>query len=137
MAVLESHVDRASPAYRENRAAFEPLVAELQDRLAQVRQGGGAQAIERHRARNKLLARERIERLCDPDTPFLELSPLAAWGSDFTVGASVVCGIGAVEGVECVRARRADGHLEPLLAEHVRDRVAERFFVLDHEHACH
>lgn len=56
----------------------------------------------RHRARGKLLARERVELLLDPDTPFLELSPLAAWGSDYPVGASMVTGIGVVEGVECV-----------------------------------
>lgn len=56
----------------------------------------------RHRRRGKLLARERIELLVDPDTPFLELSPLAAWGSDYPVGASMVTGIGVVEGVECV-----------------------------------
>ena len=56
----------------------------------------------RHHARGKLLARERIELLVDRDAPFLELSPVAAWGTDFPVGASVVTGIGVVEGVECV-----------------------------------
>ena len=55
-----------------------------------------ARSTERHHDRGKLTARERIELLLDPDSPFLELSPLAAWGSDFTVGASVVTGIGAV-----------------------------------------
>ncbi|MDT7685460.1 MAG: acyl-CoA carboxylase subunit beta, partial [Pseudonocardiales bacterium] len=64
--------------------------------------GGGPKYVDRHRKRGKLLARERIELLLDPDAPFLELSPLAAWGSDFAVGASVVSGIGVVEGVECV-----------------------------------
>jgi acetyl-CoA carboxylase carboxyltransferase component len=58
--------------------------------------------VERHRARGKLLARERVELLIDADSPFLELSPLAGWGSDFPVGASVVTGIGVVEGVECL-----------------------------------
>lgn len=56
----------------------------------------------RHRKRGKLLARERVELLLDPDTPFLELSPLAAWGSEYPVGASMVTGIGVVEGVECL-----------------------------------
>ncbi|MBT2230542.1 acyl-CoA carboxylase subunit beta [Nonomuraea sp. NEAU-A123] len=64
--------------------------------------GGGDKYVERHRKRGKLLARERIELLVDPDSPFLELSPLAAWGSEFPVGASVVTGIGVIEGVECV-----------------------------------
>ncbi|WP_345560806.1 acyl-CoA carboxylase subunit beta [Nonomuraea rosea] len=64
--------------------------------------GGGQKYVERHRGRGKLLARERVELLVDPDSPFLELSPLAAWGSEFPVGASMVAGIGVIEGVECV-----------------------------------
>ncbi|WP_329141247.1 acyl-CoA carboxylase subunit beta [Streptomyces sp. NBC_01476] len=64
--------------------------------------GGGPKYRERHHDRGKLLARERIELLLDPDTPFLELSPLAGWGSDFTTGASIVTGIGVIEGVECL-----------------------------------
>ncbi|WP_260860779.1 carboxyl transferase domain-containing protein [Mycobacterium tilburgii] len=58
--------------------------------------------MERHHARGKLTARERIELPLDPDSPFLEQSPLAAYGSSFTLGASVVVGIGAIEGVECL-----------------------------------
>ena len=58
--------------------------------------------VERHHQRGKLTARERIELLLDPDSPFLELSTLAAWGTDFAVGASIVTGIGVVEGVECM-----------------------------------
>ncbi|MFI6480653.1 acyl-CoA carboxylase subunit beta [Nonomuraea sp. NPDC050663] len=77
-------------------------LAELSDELAKATQGGGPKYVERHRKRGKLLARERIELLIDPDSPFLELSPLAAWGSDFPVGASVVTGIGVIEGVECL-----------------------------------
>lgn len=64
--------------------------------------GGGEKYVDRHRARGRLPARGRIELLVDPDSAFLELSPLAGWGSDFPVGASVVTGIGVVEGVECV-----------------------------------
>nr|WP_051301657.1 carboxyl transferase domain-containing protein [Actinomadura rifamycini] len=77
-------------------------LAELDAEHAKALAGGGEKYVERHRRRGKLLARERIELLLDRDSPFLELSPLAAWGSDFPVGASVVTGIGVVEGVECM-----------------------------------
>ncbi|MFI7439790.1 acyl-CoA carboxylase subunit beta [Nonomuraea indica] len=77
-------------------------LAALEAEHAKAVAGGGEKYVSRHRARGKLLARERIELLVDPDSPFLELSPLAAWGSDFPVGASVVTGIGVIEGVECV-----------------------------------
>jgi acetyl-CoA carboxylase carboxyltransferase component len=69
---------------------------------AKALEGGGQKYADRHHQRGKLLARERIELLVDPDSPFIELSPLAAWGSDFAVGASVITGIGVVEGVECL-----------------------------------
>ncbi|MEO6880352.1 MAG: carboxyl transferase domain-containing protein [Mycobacteriaceae bacterium] len=74
----------------------------LADEHAKALAGGGARYTDRHHARGKLLARERIELLLDPGAPFLELSALAAWGSDFAVGASLVTGIGVVEGVECL-----------------------------------
>ncbi|RSN55905.1 acetyl-CoA carboxylase carboxyltransferase subunit [Actinomadura sp. WAC 06369] len=77
-------------------------LAELDAEHAKALAGGGEKYVERHRRRGKLLARDRIELLLDRDSPFLELSPLAAWGSDFPVGASVVTGIGVVEGVECM-----------------------------------
>ncbi len=64
--------------------------------------GGGERYVQRHRERGRLLVRERIELLVDRDAPFLELSPLAAWGTDFAIGASIVTGIGVVCGVECV-----------------------------------
>jgi acyl-CoA carboxylase subunit beta len=78
------------------------LLAEIEAQLELARAGGGARSIERHRGRGKLLIRERIELLLDADTPFLELSPLAGWGTDFAVGAGIVTGIGVVAGVECV-----------------------------------
>src|SRR6185437_2142884 len=78
MAVLESQIDRSAPEYQENRAYFAGLVEELRLRTEHVRQGGGERAIAKHRARKKLLARERIELLCDPETPLLEFNPLAA-----------------------------------------------------------
>jgi acyl-CoA carboxylase subunit beta len=102
MGVLGSRLDPGSDAYRANRAANLELLAELDRLLAQARAGGGQEYVDRHRARGKLLARERIELLLDRDGPFLELSPLAAWGSDFPVGASGVTGVGPVAGVECV-----------------------------------
>jgi acetyl-CoA carboxylase carboxyltransferase component len=77
-------------------------LSDLDTEHARAIAGGGPKYVERHRARGKLLARERIELLIDPDTPFLELSPLAAWGSAYPVGASMVTGIGVIEGTECV-----------------------------------
>ena len=104
MAVLESHVERRGADFAENRAHMDRLVAELRTRIEQVKAGGGAEAVARHRARNKLLARERIERLCDPGTPFLEFNPLAAWEmyDGEAPSAGIVTGIGVVEGQECV-----------------------------------
>ncbi|MCO5973531.1 acyl-CoA carboxylase subunit beta [Actinoallomurus soli] len=111
MTVLTSALDTAGPDYAARRAAMLARLAELDAEHAKAVAGGGPKYVERHRKRGKLLARERIELLLDPDSPFLELSPLAAWGTGpagggqgqhFTVGASVVTGIGVVEGVECL-----------------------------------
>ena len=102
MPVLTSHLDLADPACRANRAAQLALIDQLNAQLELAIAGGGERYQQRHRQRGKLLARERIELLLDPDSPFLELSTLAAWGTPFTVGASVVTGIGVVSGVECV-----------------------------------
>ena len=85
-----------------NREAMLARLAEIDAQLAVARAGGGEAYVARHRARGKLLARERIDLLLDRDSPFLELSPLAAWGTPFTVGAAVVTGLGVVEGVECL-----------------------------------
>jgi acyl-CoA carboxylase subunit beta len=100
--VIRSTVDTSSAAYR---TAYENSLAQLEAldaELAKARAGGGPKYVERHRGRGKLLARERIELLLDRDSAFLELSPLAAWGSDYPVGGSLVTGIGVVSGVECV-----------------------------------
>jgi acetyl-CoA carboxylase carboxyltransferase component len=102
MAVLGTQVDRSSERFAANRAAMLEKLAELDRQLALARAGGGEKYVERHRARGKLLPRERIDTLLDSGTPFLELSPLAAWGTEYEVGAAVVTGIGRVEGVECV-----------------------------------
>ncbi|WP_327288040.1 acyl-CoA carboxylase subunit beta [Streptomyces sp. NBC_01198] len=88
--------------FAERAAAMTARLTELAAAHADALAGGGPKYRQRHRARGKLQARERIELLLDPDTPFLELSPLAGWGSDFTTGASLVTGIGVIEGTECV-----------------------------------
>jgi 3-methylcrotonyl-CoA carboxylase beta subunit len=102
MAVLESRVDPSNAEFAANREHNLGLVAELRARLAQVRQGGGKEAVRRHRARGKLLARERIERLLDPGAPFLELSPLAANGmyDGEAPAAGILTGVGEIEGKE-------------------------------------
>jgi acetyl-CoA carboxylase carboxyltransferase component len=102
--ILESRVDHAADRFAENRERMQGLVEELRERTARVARGGGDEAIERHRSRGKLLARERIERLLDPGSAFLELNALAAWdlyGGD-APAAGIVTGIGVVEGRECV-----------------------------------
>jgi acetyl-CoA carboxylase carboxyltransferase component len=102
MPVLTSTIDPGSDAYRQNRQAMESSLAEVGAQLDVARGGGGERYVERHRSRGKFLARERIELLLDADAPFLELAPLAAWGTDYTVGASLVAGIGVVNGIECM-----------------------------------
>ena len=102
MAVLQTHVDPASPAFVRNREGLLARLAEIDALLAKARAGGGEKYVARHKARGKLLPRERIERLLDRDAPFLELSPLAANGTEYEVGAAVVAGVGVVSGVECV-----------------------------------
>jgi acetyl-CoA carboxylase carboxyltransferase component len=102
MTVLDTAVDPRSAAHLENRGAMLERLADLESALEAARAGGGEKNVTRHHARGKLLPRERVELLLDQDAPFLELSPVAAWGTEFPVGASVVTGVGVVEGVECV-----------------------------------
>ncbi len=85
-----------------NRVAMLEKLAALDAEHAKAIAGGGERQVSRHHERGKLMPRERIELLIDEGSAFLELSPLAGWGSDFTVGASVVTGIGVIEGVECM-----------------------------------
>ena len=104
MALLRSTLDPSSDQAKRGREHMTALVAELRERLAQVRRGGPDRARERHIAGGKLLPRDRVERLLDPGTPFLELSPLAAWdmhGGD-APSAGIVTGIGRVSSHECV-----------------------------------
>ncbi len=104
MGVLATAVERDSDVFSSRRQRMEELVAELRERTALVAQGGGEKALERHRSRGKLTARERVDRLCDPDTAFLELSALAAWDvyDGQAPAAGIVTGIGVVEGRQCV-----------------------------------
>ncbi|MDN5933226.1 MAG: acyl-CoA carboxylase subunit beta, partial [Pseudonocardia sp.] len=102
MPVLRSALDTAGDLYRSNRAVQLALLEQVAEQHAIAIAGGGAKYQQRHRDRGRLPVRERIELLLDPDSPFLELSALAAWGTPFTVGATVVTGIGVVSGVECI-----------------------------------
>jgi acetyl-CoA carboxylase carboxyltransferase component len=86
----------------DNRAAMLEKIEALDAEHAKAVAGGGEKYVARHHDRGKLMPRERIELLVDEGSAFLELSPLAGWGSDFAVGASVVTGIGVIEGVECM-----------------------------------
>jgi acyl-CoA carboxylase subunit beta len=102
MPALPTRVDTRSAAFQANREGMLARLAEIDALLEKARAGGGEKYVARHRARRKLLPRERIELLLDRDSPFLELSPLAANGTEYEVGAAVVTGIGVVSGVECV-----------------------------------
>ncbi len=104
MSVLESHVNPREAGFEDNAATMRGLVAELRTRIAEAQAGGGPEAVARHRSRNKLTARERIDRLVDPGSAFLEFSPLAAYGmyEGASPGAGIVTGIGTVHGRDCV-----------------------------------
>ncbi|HVI20144.1 MAG TPA: carboxyl transferase domain-containing protein, partial [Gaiellales bacterium] len=101
---LVSHVDPTSDAFRQNAERMRELVGDLRRTLERAQAGGGEAAVERHHARGKLLARERIQRLVDPGTAFLELSPLAAHDmyDGEAPGAGIVTGIGPVHGRPCM-----------------------------------
>jgi acetyl-CoA carboxylase carboxyltransferase component len=104
MALLTTRVERDEEAFARRRERMEALVAELRERAAQVARGGGEKAVERHRSRGKLTARERVDRLVDPGSVFLELNALAAWDmyDGQAPAAGIVTGIGVVEGQEGV-----------------------------------
>ncbi|MFN8169279.1 MAG: carboxyl transferase domain-containing protein [Candidatus Nanopelagicales bacterium] len=109
MARIASRVDVRSTAYAENRAAMLAALEEIDGLTAQVVRGGGsgdaakdARSVAKLRSRGKLLPRERIGLLLDRGSPFLELSPLAGWGTDDPLGGGMVAGIGRIDGVECV-----------------------------------
>src|SRR5829696_8216995 len=102
MDILPTHVQQDSELFRTNHARMTQLISQLQDRVAQVRQGGGEKYLQRHRDQGKLPARERIDRLLDAGSPFLEIAPLAAWEmyDNDAPGAGMVTGVGRVSGRE-------------------------------------
>ena len=113
MAHLQSKLNPRSADFRANAAAMQVLVDDLNAKLARIAQGGGDAARAKHLGRGKLLPRDRVERLLDPDTPFLEIAPLAALGLypetdrngnsvDSAPCAGLIAGIGRVSGIECL-----------------------------------
>ena len=98
---LPTRLDTGSDDYLANVAAMSRLWDQVADELRRVPTIGGQRYVDRHRRRQKLLVRERIELLVDPGSPFLELSPLAGWGTEDPIGVGTVTGIGTVEGVQC------------------------------------
>ncbi|MGU5737960.1 carboxyl transferase domain-containing protein [Aeromonas caviae] len=104
MSRIHSRLDTASPEYAANRAAMQALVDDLNTRLEEIAQGGGAANNARHQARGKLLPRERIDQLLDPGSPFLELSALAGWQvyDEPVPAAGILTGIGRVSGRLCM-----------------------------------
>jgi 3-methylcrotonyl-CoA carboxylase beta subunit len=109
MPVLASRLNPRSEEFKANATAMRALVEDLNARLAHIAQGGGEAARAKHLGRGKLLPRDRVEMLLDPDTPFLEVAPLAALGmyperggQDAAPGAGLIAGIGRVSGVDCM-----------------------------------
>ncbi|HUN46043.1 MAG TPA: carboxyl transferase domain-containing protein [Stellaceae bacterium] len=104
MTVLKSAVDARSPGFLDNKAAMSALVDDLGRRVEKIREGGGAEARQRHLGRNKLLPRDRVRTLLDPGAPFLEFSQLAGYKlyDDEVPAGGIITGIGAVMGRECV-----------------------------------
>lgn len=99
---LPSTIDVRSDQFKQNRTDMEEMLAVLAELYQQAAAGGGTKSHERLRARGKMAVRERILLALDRDSPFLEISPLAAWGSDYAVGSGMVLGVGVVSGTECV-----------------------------------
>ncbi len=104
MDLLSTSIDKNSELYQANYSYNKELATSLKSKLEKVKMGGDESSVKKHKARNKMLARERIEKILDPGSPFLELSPLAAEAvyKEEVPGAGVVTGIGVVHGVECM-----------------------------------
>ncbi len=102
MPVLRSRLDSEAAEYSANRSAMLALLSEIETLLASAAAGGGPRATERLISRGKLPVRQRISLLVDRDSPFLELSPLAGYGTNYAIGGGLVLGIGVVSGTECV-----------------------------------
>ncbi len=134
MTVLKSSLDPRSESYAENAAHMAGLVDDLRKQIGRIKLGGGEKSRTRHLKRGKLLPRERVRRLLDPGSPFLELSQLAAHDmyGDNIAGAGIVTGIGRVEGTECVivanDATVKGGSYFPLtVKKHLRAQEIARF----------
>ena len=105
MSVIESKLNNRSADFRQNHEAMRALVDDLQARVALIAQGGGEAACARHLARGKLLPRERVERLIDPGSPFLEIAQFAGYemyGADNIAAGGLIAGIGRIRGLECM-----------------------------------
>ena len=104
MAKLTSAIDTASPEFRANQEAMAALVGDLLEKRAAIAKGGPAKARERHQARGKLTARDRVNQLLDPGSPFLEIAPMAAFGmyEDPIHAAGLIAGIGRIMGRQCM-----------------------------------
>ncbi len=99
---LQSTVETNSERFQQNRADVLEQIQVIDELLAEAEAGGGAASVARMRSRGKMPIRERIANVLDPDTPFLEISPLAGYGSSYTIGGGMVVGIGIIAGTECV-----------------------------------
>ncbi len=102
MPILESKLDPNSDLFQQNRTDMLDMLNTMDELLAEAAEGGGREAMARLEARKKMPIRERISHALDRDSPFLEISPLAAWRSPYAVGSGFVVGIGIIENVECV-----------------------------------
>ncbi len=102
MPVLESKLDTRDDTFQKNKSDMVDMLGEIQALLDEAAEGGGEEAMQRLASRGKMPIRERIAAVLDRDSPFLEISPLAAWRSPFAIGSGFVVGIGTIEGVECV-----------------------------------
>jgi len=102
MPVLGTKVDTRSEGYQQNRSDMLEMLDTIDKLLDEVAEGGGAEAVKRLRSREKLPIRERISHVLDRDSPFLEVSPLAAWKSNYNVGSGFIVGLGVINDVECL-----------------------------------
>lgn len=99
---IKSNLDTNSEEFSQNKEMMLDKISFLDELLDKAKLGGGKHHHERLAKRGKMPVRERVFNLLDPDTPFLEIAPFAAYGTEFTVGGGCVCGIGVVAGTECV-----------------------------------
>ena len=97
--ILKSNIDQNSPQFQENKEVMLNKLEFLDGLLDQVELGGGKHHHERLAKRGKMPVRERVMKVLDPDTPFLEISPFAAYGTDYTVGGGCVSGVGVIDAV--------------------------------------